>query len=692
MKKILSILLVLFLNIVAVAQQRFNLHKSSEFFFKTEKKQGQLSSPLSSPFGDTLNQYFKDVSGSTGGLYTYVLDQALPYDTGYIAGTNSFGITATMEKYSLPIGGALKSILFGFGKAVGTGYFNVTVWADSSGVPGSILQTFAVAINQTDTVMHSFNLFPSIQQAYWNCAVNLPSPITFTAGGSFWAGIKATNNPGDTIALLSTLNGLTINPSHQNEVGFKYTGNVFYTYNAGFATDILFCIFPVIGYPPCAINGNVYNDVNSNNIKDAGDTSIANVKVSAGNYIGFTNANGDYTVYVDSGSYSVSANVQYATEFPININASVPTSGSISNGNDFAAHYIPGIRDVSVKLIGGPFRPGFGGDYYLNVQNNGTQTDSGSVTLIMDDSLQYSWSVPTATVSGNVVNFNYPPIAPGQNSLLYVGTYISSSVGINYPLKSSVSITPLVNDSNPTNNYDTSVVITTGSYDPNEKTVSPSGNISPAFVSAGNYLYYTIQFQNTGTDTAINIKVIDTLSSMLDVTSFDVTSASHSYTVSIKNNYIITFSFNHIMLLDSGRSEPKSHGFISYKIKPKNGLALGSTIKNTAYIYFDFNPAVVTNTALTTVSNANVSVESIGNNISVFSAFPNPFTQEINLMFKERGNYDFKVVDLLGRVKHSGSAKNAVSSTVDLSVCSPGAYLIIVEGNKGVQQAKIIKQ
>ena len=37
-------------------------------------------------------------------------------------------------------------------------------------------------------------------------------------------------------------------------------------------------------------------------------------------------------------------------------------------------------------------------------------------------------------------------------------------------------------------------------------------------------------------------------------------------------------------------------GYITFKIKPKPGYAVGDIIPNNASIYFDFNPAIITNT------------------------------------------------------------------------------------------------
>ncbi len=55
------------------------------------------------------------------------------------------------------------------------------------------------------------------------------------------------------------------------------------------------------------------------------------------------------------------------------------------------------------------------------------------------------------------------------------------------------------------------------------------------------------------------------------------------------------------MLVDSIKNEPKSHGYIVYKIKAKQNVQIGDVIKNTAAIYFDYNLPIFTNTEMTTV-------------------------------------------------------------------------------------------
>ena len=103
------------------------------------------------------------------------------------------------------------------------------------------------------------------------------------------------------------------------------------------------------------------------------------------------------------------------------------------------------------------------------------------------------------------------------------------------------------------------------SYDPNDKLVSPEGVTDHNFVKPGTTLEYVIRFQNTGTAEAINIEIIDTLSSNLDFNTFQMMSTSHEYELDILppvSNPILRWRFNNINLPDSTSNEPDSHGYV----------------------------------------------------------------------------------------------------------------------------------
>src|SRR5690606_30194219 len=179
---------------------------------------------------------------------------------------------------------------------------------------------------------------------------------------------------------------------------------------------------------------------------------------------------------------------------------------------------------------------------------------------------------------------------------------------------------------------DTLDMFVTGSYDPNIKEVSPAGLGTPGYIGTDdNVLDYTIHFQNTGNDTAFTVVVVDTFDTDLYIPSFELHGASHPVDYIIDGR-TIQFIFNNILLVDSTTNEPLSHGLVSYSIEQNPGLAVGTEITNTAYIYFDYNDPIVTNTTLNTIADMN-DVEEIASLLTNLLIYPNPFNDQITLQY-----------------------------------------------------------
>lgn len=139
------------------------------------------------------------------------------------------------------------------------------------------------------------------------------------------------------------------------------------------------------------------------------------------------------------------------------------------------------------------------------------------------------------------------------------------------------------------------------SCDPNLKYAVPAGVGEANEIDKDWKLDYTIQFQNTGTDTAFLVVIKDTLSENLDLNTIEVRGGSHPFTWNLNAERELTFRFENILLPDSTTNEPRSHGLVAFSIYPKSDLLPGDSITNRVGIYFDFNEAVITNTVLHTI-------------------------------------------------------------------------------------------
>lgn len=150
---------------------------------------------------------------------------------------------------------------------------------------------------------------------------------------------------------------------------------------------------------------------------------------------------------------------------------------------------------------------------------------------------------------------------------------------------------------------DIECVTVTNAYDPNDKQVFPTGWGADGNVEPGTEFKYTVRFQNTGTDTAFKVVLIDTLDQDLDIASLQIGNGSHpfQFNVSGKGRPVLTWTFNNILLPDSNTNQEASNGFVNFSIRPKAGLALGTRLENFADIYFDFNDPIRTNTTVNTL-------------------------------------------------------------------------------------------
>ena len=414
----------------------------------------------------------------------------------------------------------------------------------------------------------------------------------------------------------------------------------------------------VIDAPPTAqISGNVFYDWNLNGINDAGDTPASNkyVEFNQNSSHANTNSNGDFVSYFYPGNYTATvSNVPtYYTVSPYSITISVPDSHSTSVGNNFAIQPIPGIHDLAISGYTTGIRPGFQFTYRVTACNVGTETESGSVSLFFDNqNLQYLSATPSPDGNnGNQLNWDFTSLPPLQCLSFNVVFKCDSATALGTQIRFSNDVNPIVGDTTPANNSTEQAFTVRGSFDPNDKAVSPEGAISPEQVAAGQELTYTVRFQNTGTAEAINVKIFDMLSANLDITSFRLLSQSHPMTYTINSNRLAIFKFDNIMLADSNANEPASHGFITYSIRVNTDLQINNVINNTAQIYFDYNVAAVTNTVSTLVTDVVTGLFESPNKDLSLSLYPNPADGAINYELKaiHTGTVNLKLRDMLGR-------------------------------------------
>ena len=314
-----------------------------------------------------------------------------------------------------------------------------------------------------------------------------------------------------------------------------------------------------------------------------------------------------------------------------------PTIGSTYT-QDFAFTCAGSPTSVDMNLSGFAWGivPGDTGVLGIWSSNDwGYMCDSlnSTVTLTLDPLLSYigMWDGPApTTVSGSTLTWNFHTQANllDFHADVKVRCATTATMGASVCNTLHVSPTSLPDPDTANNSYSWCEPVRS-SWDPNEKEVSPKGYGPQGYILNGTPLTYVVHFQNTGTARARNITINDTISEHLDIATLQVVSSSAPvlvYQPELTGN-LIKFRFNDINLPDSGADFNGSNGYIEYNIYPKADLAPGTQIQNTAGIYFDYNPAVVTNTTTNTIEevlNATTGGSSVcvGATLSLSNAIP----------------------------------------------------------------------
>lgn len=406
------------------------------------------------------------------------------------------------------------------------------------------------------------------------------------------------------------------------------------------------------------ISGIVFLDENNNGILDENEPPLSGkkVKILPDGSITFTNAAGIYTFLVDTGSYVLayqnSPNWQLTSTSP---NYELETNSNFMNGYNYG---IIGINDninfMTDLVCLNSSRCDAQTTFYFNFRNDGTEAADANLQIQFDPALSPGNSFPPASgISGNTYSWNFENLVPGElNQIAILITMPDFSFTGNTLISNYIfNAINIENDLHYNNEASLPQEITC-SYDPNDKTVETSGQLYQGHTLISDTLIYTIRFQNTGNDTAFNITIADMLDYNIDLNSFELISSSHNVIVDLKENHELRFIFDSIMLPDSVVNEPLSHGYVKYRVKAKPNTPNYNVIRNTAQIFFDNNPAVVTNTTRSTiVTSFPTTRPAISTNDQEYMVFPNPFSNTAEIIFEnpEHSFLRITIYDVTGK-------------------------------------------
>ena len=354
----------------------------------------------------------------------------------------------------------------------------------------------------------------------------------------------------------------------------------------------------------------------------------------------------------------------------------------------------PGWDNSSVAISGSCS----GTNVEFLVENTGTGNMSSQPTYrLFQDNALLDAGVLTQLAAGASTSFSQP--ADGAAYRLEVNQSIGHP-GVSLPRTtvegcgSPVSLGQvLVSQQNDVDDHiEISCIELTASYDPNDKRVVPAGYGAEHIVHPNDSLLeYTIRFQNTGSDTAFTVEVVDTLpTEFLNPITFLSGASSHPYTVRMHGNGIVTWRFEDILLPDSATNELGSQGFVKFKIRTRPDLPNGTVINNRANIFFDFNAAIVTETCFITISD--IAIIASSSEIQLMddglAVYPNPASNRLGIRIKDNRiqPQSITVYDLTGREVF----RSAYTPQIDVSGLSAGNYVVSVLTDKGVFREKVV--
>jgi uncharacterized repeat protein (TIGR01451 family) len=460
------------------------------------------------------------------------------------------------------------------------------------------------------------------------------------------------------------------------------------------------------------ISGQTYFDANRDCLFDSSDVAQQNIKAkldSAGALLQqiFTGAQGFYS-FLDTSGGTYELNVD-TTGLPFTLlcpastqdTAIINAIDTLSYSNNFAFVCKPGYDLIANSIVADAFNParysqvnlsaGDAANFYGVSCATGI---SGTVTLVFNGPIQYVSSAGTLTpssVSGDTVTWNIADFGAVNfftDFAIEVQTNFAAIAGD--PVCFNLSVTsPLAGDYNTANNNLSQCFEVTTSYDPNSKEVYPQN----VYADSTPWLTYTIHFQNTGTAPAFNIYIDDTIDvEHLDVSTIQLLAYSAKTLVQVLPGGILRFSFPNINLPDSTVSDSGSKGYVQYKIRVKDNQPAGSQIQNTAYIYFDFNSPVATNTTLNTVMpDTTTGIVNVAKRQMQFTLFPNPAKNYVIVETSESViGATMQITDITGREILSKPMVNS-QSQIQTSGFSPGVYLVrLLVNGKGKFVRKLV--
>ncbi|MBL4704884.1 MAG: VCBS repeat-containing protein [Flavobacteriales bacterium] len=446
-------------------------------------------------------------------------------------------------------------------------------------------------------------------------------------------------------------------------------------------------LLPVLEDNSAKISGVAYEDENGNCVYDVGEKLIPGreINVVPGNLKTTTNANGEYQIHLANGNYNAKSvgGGWWAKECTWNYPLTISNSTDHQSFN-FAYSSIADGIDLEPSGAHTALRKGFRNQFLLSLNNKGTRTAKTNLQIDLEfpsEVVLIESSPVYDQKSGDTYTWFVDSIQVGATATIAIVDSVSifASIGdsATFNVTSSAGETELnIED----NNMSLKEEIV-GSIDPNDLQAWPKGSGPLGLIDVDQWITYKIRFQNVGNYPASFITVTDVLHYPLDLSSFQMLSASHHYRLNQEGTSFV-WQFNNINLVDSTTNESESHGYIVFKVKIIAGARVGTKILNEASIIFDYEQAVPTNSVRHTIL-------SRPSKVTELTLIPNPATSTV-LILVDGLEAPFQLIITNSNGQNMPIHKEQTESgfMVDVSDFNSGVYMVRLLSKDGTSSTR----
>ncbi len=520
-------------------------------------------------------------------------------------------------------------------------------------------------------------------------------------GQNLWAAGQFTNTINNRIASLAFWNGTSWTVPNLENIGNDIQLNgkneVFISGAFDNYQGLLLNHSGKLDFGNAIVAGKVFNDINQNCTQDFGESSItgAVIKLTPENILIMTDYNGRYYFPIDSNS-----KIQHLVELQLpkyneatcgSIKPAIITSRLTIANVDFGLRpnglHIDAAAQVN-DFTGWRARRGFDENYKICVDNKGTQKiETGKLVFKTDERLtNWVFSQQPESWQNNTAEWTIKPLVANEKYCINAKVTIPVDIALESEILFDIKI--IIGDLQDEDLSDNSSVLKqkiVAAIDPNDKKTQQSYFIAPTIQT----IDYKIRFQNTGIETANNIFITDSIDPDLSIgirgTLEEVSHLQNFQSSMIywkqpngKYQYLLVWRFNNILLPDKKTNEEASQGYINYKLNLSGTLPIGTIISNRAFIYFDFQEAIITNTTQNIVSLEN-SVKPISP-LSQLSIYPNPAIDCINISNPYKNSININVINSLGQIILSKTVAAESKLIIPANILTKGFYIIQAQG------------